>query len=178
MIRRTPQLHSNEKSVSPRGSSYHLTIVVPFLTIARLRMVYIFFAKFVVGETVQLQVERSKQSTDIVLQLGYIYMVLFTTTSADISFNIRVKYVEIVLGQDVSTSESVDSELQGGAGQGVSEIEQLEVGLGEQLGMAIQLTSVVLSAFIISVVKYEYLTNSQICSAVVLTRPIGSGSSV
>jgi ATP-binding cassette, subfamily B (MDR/TAP), member 1 len=97
-------------------------------------------------------------------------MVLFTTTAAEIAFNIRVKYVDVVLKQDVATVDKINSDTVGGAGQAINDIEKIEIGLGEQFGMAIQLTSVIVSAFIISLVRYGFLTTYSTYSSNVIFR--------
>ena len=77
-------------------------------------------------------------------------MVLYTITAADIGFNLRVKFVSVVLEQDISTLDGISSKSVGGATEVINTISTVEIGLGDQFGQAVQLTSAIVSAFIIA----------------------------
>jgi hypothetical protein len=81
-------------------------------------------------------------------------MVLFTITASKIAFNLRVKYVDMVLREDVSTIDAINADSSSGVGVAINNITKVELCLGEQFGMALQLISVMVSAFIISVIRY------------------------
>ncbi|KAL6721610.1 hypothetical protein ACLMJK_000714 [Lecanora helva] len=112
----------------------------------------------------KFQHEINKKSLDIVFLflgkfvLSYIYMVFYTITAADIGFNLRVKYVGVVLEQDISTLDGINSKSIGGATEVINSISTVEIGLGDQLGQAVQLTAAIVSAFIISFARQWKLT--------------------
>lgn len=83
-------------------------------------------------------------------------MVLYTVTAADIGFNLRVRLVDVVLKQDISTLDGINSKSIGGATEVINTISTVEIGLGDQLGQAVQLTSAILSAFVIAFVRSSY----------------------
>ncbi len=83
-------------------------------------------------------------------------MVLYTVTAADIGFNLRVRFVRVVLEQDISTLDGINSKSIGGATEVINTISTVEIGLGDQLGQAVQLISVIVSAFIIAFVRSSY----------------------
>ncbi len=83
-------------------------------------------------------------------------MVLYTVTAADIGFNLRVRFVHVVLEQDISTLDGINSKFIGGATEVINTISTVEIGLGDQLGQAVQLTSVIVSAFIIAFARSSY----------------------
>ncbi|PLB50180.1 P-loop containing nucleoside triphosphate hydrolase protein [Aspergillus steynii IBT 23096] len=84
--------------------------------------------------------------------LGYVYMVLYTFAASEIAYSLRLKYTSVILRQDVSKLDDINAASARIGGQGIQEIQRIEVGLGEQLGTTMQLMSVVLSGFIIAVV--------------------------
>jgi hypothetical protein len=81
-------------------------------------------------------------------------MVAYSTAASEITCRLRATYVDITLKQSIATIDSINASRSGGTAQTVHDIAKLEIGLGEQLGMAVQLLSAVLSAFIISIVQY------------------------
>jgi galactose-1-phosphate uridylyltransferase len=80
-------------------------------------------------------------------------MVLYTMAAAEITCRMRASYVDTVLKQSITTLDAVNASGIGGANQAIHDIAKVNIGLGEQLGMAMQLISVVASAFVISVVQ-------------------------
>lgn len=83
-------------------------------------------------------------------------MVLYTVTAADIGFNLRVRFVHVVLEQDISTLDGINSKSIGGATEVINTISTVEIGLGDQLGQAVQLTSAIVLAFIIAFARSSY----------------------
>lgn len=83
-------------------------------------------------------------------------MLLFTITAADIGFNLRVKVVDVVLEPEISTIDSINSKSVGGATEMIQTISKVEIGLGDQLGQAFQLTSAIVSSFIIAFARSVY----------------------
>ena len=83
-------------------------------------------------------------------------MVLYTVTAADIGFNLRVRFVHVVLEQDISTLDGINSKFIGGATEVINTISTVEIGLGDQLGQAVQLNSAIVSAFIIAFARSSY----------------------
>lgn len=83
-------------------------------------------------------------------------MVLFTITAADIGFNLRVKVVDVVLEPEVATIDGINSKSVGGATEMIQTISKVEIGLGDQLGQAFQLTSAIVSSFIIAFARSFY----------------------
>ena len=81
------------------------------------------------------------------------YMVLYTMTAGEIACNMRASYVNTVLKQTVATVDALNDSTAGGTNQAIQDIAKVEIGLGEQLGTAMQLVSVILSALIISLIQ-------------------------
>jgi hypothetical protein len=80
-------------------------------------------------------------------------MVLYSAAASDITCRLRASYVDVILNQTIATVDSINASTSGGTTQTIHDIGKIEIGLGEQLGMAVQLFSMVATAFIISMIQ-------------------------
>lgn len=83
-------------------------------------------------------------------------MILYTVTAANIGFNLRVRFVHVVLEQDISTLDEINSKFIEGATKVINTISTMKIELDNQLGQAVQLTSVIVSTFIIAFARSSY----------------------
>ena len=74
-------------------------------------------------------------------------------SAAEIACKMRTAYVNVVLKQTVATLDILNDSSVGGENQVIEDISKVELGLGEQLGMAMQLISVLATSLIISFIQ-------------------------
>lgn len=83
-------------------------------------------------------------------------MVLYTVTAADMGLELSFEFVDVVIEQDISTLDGINFKSVGGATEVINTISTVEVGRGDQLVQAVQLTSAIVSAFIIVFARLLY----------------------
>jgi ATP-binding cassette subfamily B (MDR/TAP) protein 1 len=85
-------------------------------------------------------------------------MVLLSISAAKVGFGIRLAYMDIIFKRDVPSFDDIDPKATGNGTDAMSGVNEIETGLGEKLGIALQMISTIITAFAMAFFKQWKLT--------------------